>query len=354
MSELYYKRGKTYYSKLYFPSHPKADKRGRLRIPLDTEEREAIRRVNDLLKQKDAAKFEKHPAVQSHKALEDRLLNLKKSPITKRHYVRAFANLKEALDKDIREVTPTDLVNLYRKWQPTRGLYVRNRDMLGIIAFAKKVESWTGLPGKDWEEVFGMMDQEPRGRVDFFTQAELDLLAGGTFNNWRTMTYMGSRVGGARPAEMFFCEWEDMDFDAAKFHIDSKPKYGHHIKNWERRTVPVPADALEHLRKERKRAKSQWIIANPDGERPASKDVMSTYYSRRVRDLGLDGHLYKLRHTYGSHLAQKNVPLPVIKYLMGHRSVTSTELYIHMTPGLYQEAVNTFQAISPQKGPQHL
>ena len=39
--------------------------------------------------------------------------------------------------------------------------------------------------------------------------------------------------------------------------------------------------------------------------------------------------LHKFRHTFASHLVQQRVPLESIKQLLGHSSVTQTEMYAH-------------------------
>jgi integrase len=47
-------------------------------------------------------------------------------------------------------------------------------------------------------------------------------------------------------------------------------------------------------------------------------------------DLGLS--LHDLRHTYASWLAMDGTPLGRIADLLGHRSITTTEIYAHFLP----------------------
>ncbi len=55
----------------------------------------------------------------------------------------------------------------------------------------------------------------------------------------------------------------------------------------------------------------------------------------------IDGaiHFHSLRHSFASNLAQKGVSLYVIKELLGHSSITTTEIYSHLNMDSLREAV---------------
>ena len=55
----------------------------------------------------------------------------------------------------------------------------------------------------------------------------------------------------------------------------------------------------------------------------------------------LDKELYphSLRHTFATLLVTKNVNLATIQRLMGHASITMTEVYLHISNELKVEAV---------------
>ena len=75
------------------------------------------------------------------------------------------------------------------------------------------------------------------------------------------------------------------------------------------------------------------------------------HYGRRVRDLrgiwsrlmketGLDITPHILRHTVATQLAQKNVPMPQISRLLGHRQTAITErVYAKFSPEFCRQAV---------------
>jgi integrase len=58
-----------------------------------------------------------------------------------------------------------------------------------------------------------------------------------------------------------------------------------------------------------------------------------------VREEGRIGW-HDLRHSYGSHLATRAVPLKVIQELMGHATIDMTMRYAHLSPDTRREAVS--------------
>ncbi|MGB8692320.1 MAG: tyrosine-type recombinase/integrase, partial [Steroidobacteraceae bacterium] len=57
----------------------------------------------------------------------------------------------------------------------------------------------------------------------------------------------------------------------------------------------------------------------------------------RIRTHGQRGHVgipispHRLRHTFATHLVRTGVGLVTIRDLLGHRQITSTQIYLHVT-----------------------
>ena len=49
--------------------------------------------------------------------------------------------------------------------------------------------------------------------------------------------------------------------------------------------------------------------------------------------------MHALRHSFASHLVQRSVPLAEIQRLLGHASITTTQIYAHLAPGTGKAAV---------------
>ena len=48
---------------------------------------------------------------------------------------------------------------------------------------------------------------------------------------------------------------------------------------------------------------------------------------------------HALRHTFGTMLCAKGVPVPYVKELLGHEDIGSTMIYVHSTPIALRHAV---------------
>ena len=79
------------------------------------------------------------------------------------------------------------------------------------------------------------------------------------------------------------------------------------------------------------------------------------YFSKRFKSAcikaGIDKsiHFHSLRHSFASNLAQKGVSIYKIKELLGHSSISTTEIYSHLNLDSLREAIKTLD-----DSPEHL
>ena len=52
---------------------------------------------------------------------------------------------------------------------------------------------------------------------------------------------------------------------------------------------------------------------------------------------------HSLRHTFGTVLCDRGVPVPYVKELLGHEDISSTMVYVHSTPAALRAAVKKLQ-----------
>jgi len=70
---------------------------------------------------------------------------------------------------------------------------------------------------------------------------------------------------------------------------------------------------------------------------------LKNLFDRYIKISGLSGKGYTthtLRHTFATRLLNKNVSLVNIKNLMGHKSLESTQIYLHVTGKELGESIN--------------
>ena len=83
-----------------------------------------------------------------------------------------------------------------------------------------------------------------------------------------------------------------------------------------------------------------YVFCKSDGKKYTG-DHISQSFKRACKAAGMESsiHFHSLRHSFASNLVQKGVPLYTIKELLGHSSISTTEIYSHLNMDSLREAV---------------
>jgi integrase/recombinase XerD len=65
------------------------------------------------------------------------------------------------------------------------------------------------------------------------------------------------------------------------------------------------------------------------------KAIVQATNNKTIAEKGITLHI--LRHSIATHLLQKNVPLESIKTFLGHSSLESTQIYVHLIKTIENE-----------------
>jgi len=176
---------------------------------------------------------------------------------------------------------------------------------------------------------------------DFFTFDEAKrLLEAAKYNQeWYDMIYFAIRTG-LRYGELCELRWKDIDLVEGTMRVSRNFTKGSVVtrKNRDAYTVPL-SDETVRLLKRHRHLKGELVFSKPDGGRHIHRrfDVALRRICRKAGLREVGPHV--LRHTFGSHLAMKGVPLLWIKELMGHKDINSTLKYAHLMPDVKREAI---------------
>ncbi|MFA6978630.1 MAG: tyrosine-type recombinase/integrase [Ignavibacteriaceae bacterium] len=87
----------------------------------------------------------------------------------------------------------------------------------------------------------------------------------------------------------------------------------------------------------------RYVFSKSNGMRWTG-DYISKKFKNACKAAGIDNsiHFHSLRHSFASNLVQKGVSLYAIKELLGHSSITTTEIYSHLNMDSLREAIKTF------------
>lgn len=101
-----------------------------------------------------------------------------------------------------------------------------------------------------------------------------------------------------------------------------------------------PCPLLARLRKywktERPASPSQYLFVAPNGTSPLHETTLQKTFiaARREANIQKPASIHTLRHSYATHLIEGGVSPRTIQQVLGHKSLRTTELYMHVTqPG---------------------
>jgi len=145
---------------------------------------------------------------------------------------------------------------------------------------------------------------------------------------------------GARKEAILSLRWPQVDLTARR--ID----FRNGVETTKRRArQPIPRPLLTFLRLAKRRSADDGYVVHDKGQRILDiGDGRHGSFGGALRRAGLGGVVpHTLRHTCGTWMAQRGVPLHQIGGWLGHSDTRTTELYAHHHPDFMEEARGAFE-----------
>jgi integrase/recombinase XerC len=158
-----------------------------------------------------------------------------------------------------------------------------------------------------------------------------------------TNTWLGARdramletlySTGVRVSELVALNMDDIDFLGEVIHVRGKGK--------KERITPISATALQtiqhYMEFRNKRAQNnsnfdaKVLFVNKHGRRLSTRSVrrkMDKYLVMAGLDPAISPHT--LRHSFATHMLNKGADLRSVQELLGHQSLSTTQIYTHLT-----------------------
>lgn len=136
-------------------------------------------------------------------------------------------------------------------------------------------------------------------------------------------------AAGLRVSEAIALRVSDIDADRMTMRIEQG-------KGAKDRYVPLAARLLHDLRAYWKTALPQvWLFANRQGTRPIDITVAQKIYTLAKLRAGIQkqGGIHALRHAFATHLLEAGTDLHTVQRLLGHRQISTTMRYFHLSQG---------------------
>lgn len=273
------------------------------------------------------------------------------SPQTVQTYeesLRAFESYLTFRDNDLSmDSVDTDLIRDWMESLMDKGNSAStiNKNLSALRSFYRFALK-RGLVKKDpAHAVTGPKKSKPLPQ--FLREGEMDRLLDGlewdsSFNNVRARTILLLFYeAGLRRSELIGLDDKDIDFEAAQLKVTGKRN--------KQRIVPFGVELAEALKNYKAKRQEEFgetngaLFLSDKGERISGDQVyqiVRKYLSMVTSLKKRSPHV--LRHTFATAMLNNGAGLETIKSLLGHESVSTTEIYTHTTfeqlKRIYKEA----------------
>jgi integrase/recombinase XerC len=145
---------------------------------------------------------------------------------------------------------------------------------------------------------------------------------------------------GVRVSELVDLNFADVEFEGQTVRVRGKGK--------KQRTAPIGPTAIAAIRKylELRRADSRSatfdqnaLFVNKHGQRLSTRSVRRKL-DKYLADAGLDPSIspHTLRHSFATHMLNNGADLRSVQELLGHQSLSTTQVYTHLTTPRLKQA----------------
>ncbi|UCF70255.1 MAG: site-specific integrase, partial [candidate division WOR-3 bacterium] len=115
-------------------------------------------------------------------------------------------------------------------------------------------------------------------------------------------------------------------------------------KNNTPRTVPMNQIVYKLLRKRYQQLSSAYVFPGKNGKQ---RVTIKTAFKAACRRAGITNlRFHDLRHTFGTWLVNQGADIKTIQELMGHKSLKSTERYLHPNEERKRKVIESITGIS--------
>ena len=227
-------------------------------------------------------------------------------------------------------------------------LKVKNRDAATVnVAISALRFLFTTL--RRPEVMHGIQGVRKRHRApDILSGSEVQRLLAASADLKHRAIFMLLYGAGLRVSEVLALTVGDIDSVRMVVHVrNSKNRYD--------RIVPLSARMLHTLREYWKARRPQGALLFPGrhgGQRPLTRAAVAKAIRKTARSAGIDKkvHPHLMRHAFATHMLELGGDLRTVQILLGHRSLSSTTRYTHLTEARRLTLPSPLEALSSEQG----
>ena len=257
-----------------------------------------------------------------------------------KHYVRSvklsFKHFKEYVgDLQLHKIELKQIDNfinlVYSRSESGASLYFRTLK----AAFSKAV-IWNYLVDNPLKKI--KAPKVPKSNPVFISEAELNLILEKTANQNLKNIFTVAFFTGMRLAEIL--NMKSSWIDTLQNIITLKNSIDFTTKSKKERIIPIHPRIASIVINPNSNADD--LIFNRKSDIKFNEDYVSKQFKKALRAAKLndDIHFHTLRHSFASNLVQRGVNLYVVKELLGHEDIKTTQIYSHLTSSSLSNAIH--------------
>ncbi len=177
----------------------------------------------------------------------------------------------------------------------------------------------------------------------FISVAEYQIILNNTKDDYLKNIYTAAFYTGMRLGELLNMKWSWIDFEQNLIKVQNSDTFT--TKSKKDRIIPICSTLRILFRTQFPKVidlnKNDFVFTRENGIK-LNEDFISKQFKKSVRAAGLDDkiHFHTLRHSFASMLVQRGVSLYVVKELLGHEDLSTTQIYSHLQKQNLMDAVN--------------
>jgi integrase len=228
----------------------------------------------------------------------------------------------------------TLVVEEYQSMLMTKGLKPAsvNKNVSIIKAMIRKAVDWRMVEEETLERIRTVKHlQENNARLRYLSKEECVALVDVCEAHLKPIVITALNTG-MRRGEILSLKWDNVDLKHGFINLTL-------TKNGESRQVPINGTLGATLQGLERRLDIPYVFFDANTGKPYASVKRS--FNTACRRAGiLDFHFHGLRHTFASHLVMAGVDLTTVSRLLGHKTLTMTLRYSHLSPNHVSRAVD--------------
>ena len=244
----------------------------------------------------------------------------------------------------------------------------RKRSGNGYVVYFRNLKAAFNK-AKDWgyiKENYFLKIKLPKKQKTmpaFINKSQLSLVIGNIKEKTVRDFVVFAFYTGMRLSEIVNLKWKNLNLTTRVITVGDEEYI---TKGRNQRFIPISDEAYNVLTKIKKKncgmnpplyplrggEINEYVFCKGNGEK-FTGEYFAKRFKRACKAAGIDKeiHFHSLRHSFASNLVQQGVSIYKIKELLGHSSITTTEIYSHLNIDSLREAISKLDDLQPSPVP---